>query len=75
MATHDTILTLMGDKRLVIKNGGIAKIVETTKNEKINLTYLTELDSQLLRLRDRLRNDETIDFDAKEYFKNQEDLR
>jgi len=25
MATHDPILALMGNKRIVIKNGGIAK--------------------------------------------------
>ena len=29
MATHDPILALMGDKRIVIKNGGIHKIIET----------------------------------------------
>ena len=37
MATHDPILALMGDRRIVIKNGGIHKIIKTTTEEKENV--------------------------------------
>jgi len=38
MATHDPILALMGDKRIVIKNGGIYKIIDTTEEERTILS-------------------------------------
>ena len=44
MATHDPILALMGDRRIVIKNGGINKVIESTTEEKNILGALTELD-------------------------------
>ncbi|MGE4319304.1 MAG: ATP-binding cassette domain-containing protein [Deferribacterales bacterium] len=55
MSTHDPILALMGDKRLVIKNGGVAKIIATTDKERANLEELQELDKKLLDLRNRVR--------------------
>ncbi len=36
MATHDPTLALMADKRIVIKNGGIAKVMSTGEEEKIS---------------------------------------
>ena len=61
MATHDPILALMGDKRLVIKNGGIAKIIESSETERRNLSKLEELDNTLLALRNRIRFGETLE--------------
>lgn len=61
MATHDPILALMGDKRLVIKNGGVFKIIESCKNEKAILPELEKIDRMLLNLRTRLRNGEILD--------------
>jgi len=61
MATHDPILALMGDKRLVIKNGGIAKIIESGEAERKNLSRLEELDNRLLALRNRIRSGETLE--------------
>ena len=61
MATHDPILALMGDRRLVIKNGGIAKIIESSQAERINLKQLEELDNRLLALRNRIRAGETLE--------------
>ena len=60
MATHDPILALMGDKRIVIKNGGIHKIIETTDNERTILSTLEEMDKTLLAYRTKLRNGEII---------------
>lgn len=61
MATHDPILALMGDRRLVIKNGGIDKIIESSDEERKNLQKLEELDNRLLALRNRIRSGETLD--------------
>ncbi len=60
MATHDPILALMGDKRLVISNGGIVKVLETTENEKKLLSKLEELDRTLLSYRNKLRLGERL---------------
>ena len=61
MATHDPILALMGSQRLVIKNGGIHKIIETSDKEKQNLTVLEEMDIKIQTLRNQLRNGELIE--------------
>lgn len=61
MATHDPILALMGDRRLVIKNGGIARIIDCSDAERQNLVALEELDNRLLALRNRIRQGETLE--------------
>lgn len=61
MATHDPILALMGDRRLVIKNGGIDKIIESNAAERKNLEQLEALDNRLLALRNRIRSGETLE--------------
>lgn len=70
IATHDPILALMGNMRLVIKNGGISKIIETSPLEKENLEAIQQFDEKLLQLRNFLRNGELIDFDLYKYFYN-----
>jgi ABC-type lipoprotein export system ATPase subunit len=60
IATHDPILALMASQRLVIKNGGIHKILKTSQAEKDNLEELQTLDNKLLSLRNRLRNGEQL---------------
>lgn len=61
MATHDPILALMGDRRLVIKNGGIDKIIESSEAEQKNLVLLEKLDNKLLALRNRIRTGDTLE--------------
>lgn len=61
MATHDPILALMGDRRLVIKNGGIAKVIAANEAERRNLQRLEEMDNQLLALRNRIRQGERLE--------------
>jgi ABC-type lipoprotein export system ATPase subunit len=55
MATHDPILALMGDKRIIINNGGIKDIIDTTAEEKELMKELKVLDKVLMDLRDDLR--------------------
>lgn len=60
MATHDPILALMGDRRIVIKNGGIHKVIKTSDREREMLTELNEMDRVVQDLRHRLRNGDVI---------------
>ncbi len=60
LATHDPILALLGNKRIVIKNGAIEKIIETTEEERKILSTLEEMDRTLLAYRTKLRQGEKI---------------
>lgn len=60
MATHDPLLALMADRRIVIKNGGIHKVLETTKEEKALLAELGKLDEVMQSARRRLRAGEVL---------------
>lgn len=55
MATHDPILALMADKRVIISNGGIAKVMETDEREKALLVKLQKLDHLIFSKREELR--------------------
>lgn len=55
MATHDPLLALMADKRIVIKNGGIHAILETTAEEKALLKDLSHIDEIMQNARNNLR--------------------
>jgi ABC-type lipoprotein export system ATPase subunit len=61
MATHDPILALMGDRRLVFRNGGISAIIATSDAERANLTVFEEMDARLGAVRNALRNGERIE--------------
>jgi ABC-type lipoprotein export system ATPase subunit len=61
IATHDPTLALMADQRIVIKNGGIHKIMRTDKEEKSVLSELEKLDQIVNTLRSNLRAGKVID--------------
>jgi len=61
MATHDPILALMGDRRVVINNGGMKSVVEPSEKEHANLVDLRALDNRMMKLRHRLRMGERLD--------------
>lgn len=60
MATHDPSLALMADRRIVIKNGGIHRIIETGPEEKARLLELDKIDRVISEMRTKLRNGETV---------------
>lgn len=60
VSTHDPLLALSADKRIVIKNGGIFKVIEVLDEERQSLQAIEQLDNRLLKLRDRLRSGELI---------------
>lgn len=61
IATHDPLLALRADKRIVIKNGGIYKIIETSEKEKSILSKLEEIDRILTSTRAKLRAGDLLD--------------
>lgn len=63
ISTHDPLLALMGQRRIIIRNGGIDRIMETNALEQKNLGVLEELDAKLMELRNGLRQGKALDFD------------
>lgn len=68
MATHDPILALMGNKRIVINNGGIAKIIDVTEKERSILSELEKLDKIMQDMRNKLRYGKEITLDKQYKF-------
>lgn len=63
MATHDPLLILQADKRIVIKNGGIQKVISTNNYEKSYCTKLESIDANMQFLREYFRKGNSIDKD------------
>jgi ABC-type lipoprotein export system ATPase subunit/nitroreductase len=61
ISTHDPILALIGDRRIVIGNGAVTAIIETSAREKANLVALDRIDRGLMQLRQQLRYGGRID--------------
>ncbi|WP_269522981.1 ATP-binding cassette domain-containing protein [Coraliomargarita parva] len=60
LSTHDPILALSGVRRLVIANGAVAKVIETSDVERNICEELKQMDAVLSRVRGRLRAGECI---------------
>lgn len=56
MATHDPLLALMADRRIVIRNGGIHAVLQTTPEEKELLKELGRIDNIMQTARHSLRS-------------------
>jgi ABC-type lipoprotein export system ATPase subunit len=63
LATHDPLLALSGDRRILVRNGAIAAVIETSDEERAGLARLEVLDRGLSELRERVRRGERIAFD------------
>jgi ABC-type lipoprotein export system ATPase subunit len=68
MSTHDPLLALMGDKRVVVRNGGITDIISTSDVERENLEELDRIDAKIAELRTLIRAGGTINFDLRKHF-------
>lgn len=64
MATHDPMLALLGDKRIVIKNGGIHKIIKTSEEERAMLSEIEAVDQKVQNLRTSLRQGEILNSES-----------
>lgn len=61
VVTHDPVLALMTDKRIVMKNGGMQNVLNTSSQEKQISLKLNKIDELMLNLRDRVRNGEVLE--------------
>lgn len=61
LVTHDPALALSANKRLVIKNGGIVNILDTTEKEKDIAHYLNWLENYNLSIREQIREGKKVE--------------
>ena len=69
--SHDPTLILMADKRVIMKNGGMELVCETTRSERLILQRLLHTEKMTTFLRDYLRSGNNVDFENN----NEEELR
>lgn len=60
MATHDPVLALLADRRLIIRNGGISAVLEKNAEEEAALRAAEAMDARLMRMREALRRGERL---------------
>ena len=60
MATHDPLLALQAQRRMIIRNGGVQSVVERTATESQLLLELEAMDERIQSVRDRLRRGEPL---------------
>ena len=70
ISTHDPLLALSCDRRIVIKNGGIVDVVKTLEAEKKSAACLADLDKKMGLLRERVRKGKHLVFDQNFFFKH-----
>ena len=64
ISTHDPLLALSAHQRIVIRNGGMQKVLVTSDSERQTLARLKIMDRSLSAIRAGLRNGEVIDAEA-----------
>ena len=60
-ATHDPSIVLQTEKRILMKNGAITKIIEHTKEDKEVLDLVLKADKTIKKIQDKIRNGTSID--------------
>ncbi len=60
IVTHDPVLALNTDKRIIIKDGGIINVLKTTKKEKEIAHYLNWIENYNLKTREEVRDGKEI---------------
>ena len=61
VVTHDPVLALMTDRRIVMRSGGMEKVISTTDSEKSISKELSRIDDLMMNLRDKVRNGDVIE--------------
>jgi ABC-type lipoprotein export system ATPase subunit len=61
LSTHDPLLALSGARRLVVRNGAVANVIEPTSGELRTREKLAKLDAEIADIRERLRRGERIE--------------
>ena len=60
VVTHDPLLALLTHRRIVMKNGGVEKIITTNQEEKKLAVELNKIDRELFNIREKVRHGEEI---------------
>jgi ABC-type lipoprotein export system ATPase subunit len=58
--THDPLIALLGDRRIVMRNGAVEKILEPNGSEKKVLAEVSKMDCLLCTYRERIRAGELL---------------
>lgn len=53
--THDPVITLFSDFRIVMKNGSMSKVISTTEAEKAAAVEVKRLDDVMMQMREKIR--------------------
>jgi ABC-type lipoprotein export system ATPase subunit len=61
MATHDPILALSGQRRIVLRGGAMQAVITPTPRELENVEELRAIDARMMELRNRLRRGEVLE--------------
>jgi len=61
VVTHDPMLALMTSRRIVMKNGGVRKVIDTSKGERRVCEDLSRVDDWLMNLRETIRRGEVVE--------------
>lgn len=61
LATHDPILALSGQRRIVLGQGAMQKVLVPTEAEQRSAKHLQQVDAQLMAFRQRLRAGELLE--------------
>jgi ABC-type lipoprotein export system ATPase subunit len=60
VVTHDPMLALMASRRIVMKNGGMTKVISTNEDEQRVFRDVERLDGWLTALRETIRQGEVV---------------
>lgn len=58
--THDPLISMMSGRRIVMRNGGVERVLEPDNAEKIALEEIIQIDTRLCMIRERIRAGELI---------------
>jgi ABC-type lipoprotein export system ATPase subunit len=61
VVTHDPVLALMAERRIVMKLGGMSKVTQTSRGEKLLAQRLRNIDEWMLTLREMVRQGELVE--------------
>jgi ABC-type lipoprotein export system ATPase subunit len=64
LVTHDPMLALLADRRVIMKNGGMFRLHTTTPEERLLLQKLEQINKEITFLRDQLRKGCTVSEDC-----------
>ena len=59
--THDPMLALLSDRRIVMRNGAVEQVLEPGGREKAILSRISGMDGYLSRMREKIRAGELLD--------------